>query len=148
MMGLTSSIVPYLALLSLLVSCIPGAYWLFKRFRRIRRGKNSNKFRQEDCNTVLTNRQHSSYAILLDHYAPHPSDVLLHTINDETRQVASTFQRCLSYRHPLQDSESPLPWLDATDHAPNVQGPVRLRTEQHWYLDTTWYRPTHERRFS
>lgn len=147
-MGLTSSIVPYLALLSLLVPCIPGAYWLFKRFRRIRRGKSSNKIRQEDCNTVSTNRQHSSYAILLDDYAPQPSDVMLHTIKDGTHLVPSAFQQCLLYRHPLRDTESLPLWPDTTHHAPNVQGPVRLRTEQHWYLNTTWYRPTHERRSS
>lgn len=147
-MGLTSRIVPYLALLSLLVSCIPGAHWLFKRFRRIRRGKTSNRDQQQDCTTISTNRQHPSYAILLDDYAPHPCDSHLHTINDGTRQVPGTYQRCLFYRRPLPDSESPPPWLDTTHHAQNVQGPVRLRTEQHWYLDTTWYGPTHEHRFS
>lgn len=42
-MALTSSVVPYLVLLSLLVSCVPKAYWLFKKIMRFRRGKHNRR---------------------------------------------------------------------------------------------------------
>lgn len=146
-MALSSSVVPYLALLSLLVSCIPGAYWFYKNMARFRRETGSHN--QQLVREALHNiRQHSPYAILHDEYPPHSSGVLIHTVSDRSRQFPSTSRLFPSHPRPLPDPESQAQWVDVTHDSENMRGPVIFRTEQYWHLRSAWYRPSPERRLS
>lgn len=147
-MALTSSIVPYLALLSLLVSCIPGAYWVCKKIARSRRVENSSRDQHPDRDSLPTNLQYSSSAILLAEYLCPSSGPLLRTVNNETRQFFSTLQQLPTSPWPFLDPEAQSACLNVTYHVPNMQGSVDLRAEQHWYIHSMWNGSPQERRSS
>lgn len=148
-MALTSSVVPYLALLSLLVSCVPGAYWLFEKIMLLRRGKTNrpDQLEHPGWDVLPTNSRHSSSAVLLEEYPPPSSNLLLRMVNSGAPHVSAAPQRLLTYSRHSPESEGQAMWLDTNNLVPNMQGQVRIRTEQYWYIDTM-SRPPQERRFS
>lgn len=147
-MGLISIIAPYLALLSLFVSLVPGVHWLFKKIRHSRQSNASRRNQQPDWNTLPTNRQRLSSAILVDEPLFFYSGLLLRTVSNGTRGVSSTSQLFPTYPRPHLDLESRVSRLDTTRFAQDAQVPVELPTEQYWSLNSTWSRPSREPRLS
>jgi len=148
-MGLISTIGPYLALLSFLVSCIPGVYWLFKRMSRSTRHENSILNQHKDDGTLPTSYQHPSSAILLGEYhQPSTHSLLLRVVNCGNGQVPITSQRLLASYQPLQGIENQVSLLGTTRLGQAVQEPVELPAEQYWYLNSMWHGRPHERTFS
>lgn len=135
-MGLISIIGPYLALLSLLVSCVPGVYWLFKKTRQSRQSDPSGRNQQLYWNSLPTNRQYLSSTILLEEPLFLCYGLLLPTVSNGTRDVSSTSQPYPTYSRPRLELESQAPRLDTTCFSQNAQVPVELPTEQCWGLNS------------
>lgn len=135
-MALTPSATTYLALLSLLVSCVPGLYWIFKRVRRSRQNRNHQQ--DQHFNKVLSSHQRptpTTYS--LEEYPTHSFRIPHYTVSDGSRQTSNTIQRFPRYHVLVPDHGIRAVWLDTAllGHRPhqaqirNSSGQDMLRNE-------------------
>ncbi|KAH8781169.1 hypothetical protein F5883DRAFT_539538 [Diaporthe sp. PMI_573] len=140
-MALSSRVIPYLVLLGLIVSCVPGFYWGFKRLRRYRKKRHN----QQDGDTPFVNRQQSLSAILLED-DPHHSSILPrhHPTNNGRHRVSSATPSAPSYPGPVPVPEYRAVWLSAVFVSSHTERPGRLYTDQSYQHNATWFEHPHE----
>lgn len=143
-MALSSRVIPYLALLSIIVSCVPGFYWGFTRLRRYMKKRQN----QQDGDTPFINRQGSPSAILLDDN-PHHSSVLPrhHPTNNSRPRVSIATPSIPSYLGPVPVPDHRAVWLSGVFLSPHTERPDRLYTDQSYHHNATWVENPHERIF-
>lgn len=110
-MALTPNATTYLALLSLLVSCVPGIYWIFKQVRRSRKTRNHQH--DQHLNQFLSSHQRpapTTYS--LGEYPIHSYRIPHCTVSDGSRQTSNTIQRFPRYHVLVPDHGIQAVWLD------------------------------------
>lgn len=147
-MDLISSLTPYLALFSFLVSCTLGLHCLFERLHRAYRRKSNNRSQQRDRDTLPIHHQHhqpSSPSISLLEVSPRPPSVLLLGMTSHrTGQVPNMQNTIPALSRPHTRVESQAPRLDSACLARAVQKPIELPSEGFQRVNTTWCGPRHE----
>lgn len=141
-MALSSGIIPYLALLSLIVSFVPGFWWGFRRLRQ-HMNKRHNRHNVEiplanlhqppSANLANEGRHHSSFLP-----RQYPTNNRRHRFSSATLSV------------PYYPGPAPAPgyqavWLSAIFLSPHAERPDRFYTDQSNRDNGAWFEDPYRR---
>lgn len=135
-MALSSGIIPYLALLSLIVSFVPGFWWGLRRLRQ-HMNKRHNRHNVE----IPLANLHQPPSAILDNEGPHHSSFLprQHSTNNRRHLVSSATLSVPYYPGPAPAPGYQAVWLSAIFLSPHAERPDRLYTDQSYRHNGAWF---------
>lgn len=103
----------YLALLSLLVSCVPGLYWIFTSILRFRKSR-KHKLDQHSDTPLPSHQRVARTTYSLDEHPASPFSIPHYTVGNRSCQTSNTVQRFPRYHVLVPDHEIQAVWLSTT----------------------------------